>query len=257
MIATRPYRLWSDERLEQARSKVEAAVTDWAQLWSAESGPCAISGRRFSADDFEPNTDGAWRIGVGQSGGWVAMRNDDAGREFIECMLSGSAVPGRGKPPIVSALIDKCSHDLRARLLPAEPASWSDSPARIREIMSEAFRPGAGAVKFTITQESRGFELVMDGEGVAHLAGKAMTPLFKGGLVDRRDAIQAEKVRLSVEAGGADISLGDLSTLRSGDVLVLDTRFDELFRIATTKGVSLGSCYLGFVDGRKAVQLRQ
>jgi hypothetical protein len=75
-----------------------------------------------------------------------------------------------------------------------------------------------------------------------------------GPLEPLRGAIESGTVRLEVLAGEAEMAVGELATLKPGDVIKLNHKLERPLAVRIHEGEAIGTGYLGTRHGRPAVR---
>jgi flagellar motor switch/type III secretory pathway protein FliN len=83
---------------------------------------------------------------------------------------------------------------------------------------------------------------------------RAEAPRSDGPLEPLRGAIESGTVRLEVLAGEAEMAVGELATLRLGDVIKLNHKLERPLAVRIHEGEAIGTGYLGTRHGRTAVR---
>jgi flagellar motor switch protein FliM len=74
-------------------------------------------------------------------------------------------------------------------------------------------------------------------------------------LNSRQEAISFQRTSLDVRAGEATLTVRELVSLSEGDVIRLNTKVGEPFRVLSSRNKSVCYAFIGAQDGNRAVQL--
>lgn len=260
-ITAYPLRWWSAAALGTLRERVATACTEWASPWGLRAGCLEAANAsevpRLATLPWQAlNVNGLWLGGAERSLAEVlqadlfgepvqpgSLAQEVAVRAATELVNTLSAVFGAQVPDVSPAL-------------PAPPEADA--------------RPWSGAVRMRLAWGRSGAEHwlhISPRLTVAHAslqsASTAKPGAFRGKLTPVLQAIGQEPLSFQVELLPAELSLGDLESLRVGDVLTLPHRLETPLTVRSNSGDGGHSsplaptclAFLGARGGRRAIEL--
>ena len=255
----RPFILLSKSKLRLLQQSLMQSVQQWASNWGLAAQDVALDcqpaapalARYHWQHSYAKGEQLAW---LGWQPGLLAQLHnamfDNAG-SAANVVNAGSAGSVAGE---------------------AAQAALADLAHRLVQPFGLA-RTGAQALTPTCLAHASGavhVQLGLDGEPVLnalleHASWQAwwasLNPLpaasdpARAALVARTHALGKEAVRLRVQAGQAEVSVGNLLSLAVGDVIRFNHPIDTPLQVVTEQGVRVFDGFLGLQDSAKALEL--
>ncbi|MDN8618020.1 FliM/FliN family flagellar motor C-terminal domain-containing protein [Variovorax ginsengisoli] len=259
----RALRRWSAAQREAVRARFASMSRTWCEAWLSQRDGAALEGTvevgepdmamtPLSEDQacwtFAPTTSAAARPPTGAaSAAMLALAREMFG-------------PDRTEAPLARHVVRVAWDDWMQRIaalpvdLATEPQSFTKAPSRRPD-------PWSGALCVSWSWCGGTWQIGLPYRAVAALLGphEAMSPASpsRNGAppkvaLDR--ALERQAVGLRVTLTGTQLDLGQLQSLKVGDVIPLAHRLDAPARITVGDGARLCDGWLGQVDGRIAVE---
>ncbi|MGZ3182495.1 MAG: FliM/FliN family flagellar motor C-terminal domain-containing protein [Telluria sp.] len=249
-----PYRLLKRSACAALAERAAAALARWSADWAAlpDHTLACVDATRAPAGFAAGAAVQAHRL----AGGGQAWSAQPAGApRWLEQQLFGleelDAAAGRHRASALGAgVAEEALADLHTALLAALTGQQPDGPGDAGAPPAAAWRRGAGLVLCTVRFGARSLQWLAPVPAAAPPAPTRRPPLQP-----LRAALAARTVRLHVELGEAEVTLGDLRGLRIGDVLALPAPLGAPLRVANAAGVTLCHGHLGAAGGQRAVEL--
>jgi len=244
-MAMRVYALLAERVLTVVLTALDAAAATWARDWGVAS-PALVCRRAW---DGAVPASYRTRFGAadGEGSAWLAWPDALPGalqRELFGADRGVQAVPG-GEAELAaasaSAALSALETALGVAVLDLDPQRSADtsSPASLRAA-------GSGAVLAELRFERHTLSVLLDAAAVTRCAASAVQPQPAPlAALDYRALLDRQPVRLSVDAGRANVALGSLLALAPGDVIRLDTLADAPLAARGADGAILLRGYLG------------
>lgn len=260
----RPLRRWSAAQREAVRDRFASMSRTWCEEWlsprdgtvsetTIEVGEPDRAMAPLSEDQacwtFAPTSSAAARPLTGAaSAAMLALAREMFG-------------PDRTEAPLARHVVRAAWDDWMQRIS-ALPVDLSTEPRSFTKAPSAGSNPWSGALCVSWSWCGGVWQIGLPHRAVAALLGpqEAMSPASpaRSGTppkvaLDR--ALGRQTVGLRVTLTGAQLDLGQLQSLKIGDVIPLAHRLDAPARITAADGASLCDGWLGQLEGRIAVQL--
>jgi hypothetical protein len=245
----RPLPVLRARDLAAAETAARKALREWESAWgtlpggdaaaTAAGGPAPLPGSSFAP----------WRL---PGGGWLWAAMAPAARRWFQQALAGGSgedAEGLRDSALGAALAEEALPALvrgvgRA-LCAAEPEPDAAGPAGL---------PARGALLLRLGGAVHALHLLVPQACLACLPRGASRPSGRP-VAPLADALAPARVRLSVQVGTAELTIGHLATLAEGDVITLATRLDQPLTLLAPGGAAAGQAYLGMRAGARAVRL--
>ena len=263
-LQSRPFSLVAGSRLQVLRTRIVAVLDAWCADWGMAAGEMTVCchrawehpalARRHWQPVEEPMVVGAWRV---IEPGFVAqVQMQILPPERAETVPSTS-MAGAAAQKAVQAMTTRMS------ALTQGGAGTHTSVAACFAYASGAlvveFNLGASSMIWlfdaaAVTQLAPVMAITAAAAAAAAAAASASLALSLPPLVPRRQAIANLPVRLVVEAGRAEVNVGNFLTLLAGDVVRLNRSIDAPLQVLAEGGGIVFDGYLGKVDKVMAVE---
>lgn len=233
-----------------ARAAVDAWRAAYGPALDAAAAPCAAA-----AGPVAEPVRACWRDG--QRVLWLAW--DDA--QVLQCAeaLFGPVDGAAVAPDIAAGVLAALAGHLAHALLPATaamPRAGATAPADA--IDPAALAIASGAVQWTINVGAASVRCVLSAAAAAALAPvKAPAKLPALPVLAWRTALADVPVRLTIEAGRAEVGAGSLLHCGPGDVIRLETPADQPLDVRAPGGAHLFYGFLGRAGSHAAVEVTQ
>lgn len=244
----RPLRGWSAAQREALCAAIEQTLSDWRSAWGL-----AEPGVHVHCDsDLPPQAEG-WQAWPGESAGCTVWGLGGAAQADLVAALFGEGAP---VSPLAAEVAAACAEDALDRLAALFGVHRGTREARGPCAADTA--PWSGA--FTVGLPAPlGGHLVVSGPAV-HCwlqARGLLSPVVPcaGGLAPVAECVATRRLTLRARMAGCTLTLGDLATLRPGDVVRLDQRLDAPLCLADGDGAPVLAGYLARQGERLALEL--
>jgi len=285
---TRPLRCWSALQVRQVCSLLEAELARWCAAWGWPR-PVHVRPAPLESLDSE-NADVAaavaWSMlhaaATYDAQVWIGLPRN-AVAEVRSILLGADANARLPQTPdsvaglpfvasMASSLAQRAWNDhlegLRRML--AEPESPSSgtpqAPADVSawpDALVAWKRAWSGALRIEVSLLTGPCTLVLGCERVAAILGgtthtrRAFPKSAQAALVSLRDALSRRTFKLTADLGAVELSLGDLRSLRAGDVIPLPHALDQPLAVRSGSGPVLCRAWLGRQGSRRALRLER
>jgi len=256
-MSVQPFTMLGDSSLAAVRQVLERIVRGWATAWGVEAVPaCACVRGEDAPVDVLPR----WEEGCASRDGhfWLeatAGWHEDVTREVFHAEYAyGADTPASMLAPAVGAKADAELRDaIREALLPGA-TERVDAPG------VGARRRGMGSVFISLRIGHQRCVGLLNAAAVRALVARTgqrqAPPALPGlGKLALGRALQDLAVKLPVELGRTQISLGTLLEAGVGDVIRLGTHVEEPVTICGPEGAAIIYGWLGRQGDRMAVEL--
>lgn len=257
----RPLHHWPKARQEAVRVHFAEIHRAWCADWLPASGTAASSDSAVWLSDsvaetaFVPEGTTIFWSFVDAS---VVTTGCAAVHAIARAMFGSDAV--RDVPGIANGAARAAWNDWLRRLaaLPVPEASGLQEVAPPKG--GVAARPWSGALWLRWCWCGGLWRLALPHEVVAAWASgesaKPAPPALADPSITRLDqALARERITLRTVLGGAELTLGQLQSLRIGDVIPLAHRLDAPLNVVTAEGAALCEGWLGQRQGRVAIEM--
>lgn len=249
--AARALRWWTDKTLAPLRASLDTACSEWSARWGV-SAECLRLANACQAT--EPILE-SW-LALAAPAVWIGC-TDNRLADLLHRELFRSAA----RPDTLANDVATRAADELASALATSFAAGSSEPAPSPS--ADDLKPWSGAVRIQLALGANASACWLHASAEALLAylskpnttGNA-TSLTKLAPVLR--AIAHEPLSFRVELTPAELRLGDLQSLRIGDVLTLPHRLETPLSVLPgndTSTTPMGLAYLGARNGHRAIEL--
>ena len=266
-LQSRPFSLVAGSRLQALRTRIVAVLDAWCADWGMAAGGMTV--RCHRAWEHPALARRTWQAGVsvgvpGAGGGWQVIEPGFVAQVQMQILpperaetVPSTSMAGAAAQKVVQALTTRMS-------ALAQGGAGAHIGAHIGTQTSAAacfaYASGALVVEFNLGASSMIW--LFDAAAVTQLApvmaitaaASASSALTLPPLVPRRQAIANLPVRLVVEAGRAEVNVGNFLTLLAGDVVRLNRSIDAPLQVLAEGGGIVFDGYLGKVDKVMAVE---
>ena len=263
--AARPLRHWSDAALARARASVERTWNDWCVRWQLESGEASA----LNACDDEALPGVAWQRVAGQSMWLAASASDAASPEGVlkAALFGQGSAQSTAESPVALAVSAEAVADLLrslGQLANASSAGKRSADAGESPSGGDSRRwSGALGIRLATVGDGHATSWRLHcSESVASVLCGGMPPAPArphAPLVGVAAALEKQTLAFRVCLEDTPLTLGNVQSLRIGDVLPLAHRLDQPLRVmaplAATDAPSFCAAYLGSLDNFRAVEL--
>lgn len=250
-----PIVLLGASRRQQLTQSLSQGLQAWRQQWS---GGSHVAVHIEPAESFTRKAHlpgGRLQAFVAETAGeplLVMAASIDMQHELLGLTASRTAVDGGGE--VAHAVVAEAFEALCQRLASIKSAEGIS----VRSCQGDALAQLWSRNGWTVTFKTAGDRVLM----WARLSPRlllAMLPVQAAKpaepLASRRSAIGEEIVGVQAWLGEAEVALADLTTLRVGDVILLDASIEGAGHLALSDGRPLAGIRLGSVVGRRAVSV--
>jgi len=242
-MRTRPYKLFGAHERALLTELVEQAVRHWAGDWFPARP--ALRLESFPADLQKRE----W-LGFGNPAGeWWALAATDAELDALAAALCGTGEVRTSRSSLAVAVARSALQDLAAALL-------GGSAAPLERAAPDFSASGSAAFAARVTLGEATLRLVSSPEWTLRALRERLPAPAPAQLTGRRLALGSRAVELRVVAGWAELALGELRGLQTGDVIALDTRIDRpMSLVLDGRDAPLCGARVGVKDGYRAALL--
>jgi len=257
-MGVQAYKLVNRSERERLAGRVQEVVRAFIARVTREPAEAACTVSALGEGEQIRSDPKVWMVGtrsgmtvvaVGLSEGWT--------REFARLLLGGALAEGLDAAGLEAvgelgdALLQECGAALAVAL---EPSGTSPEPPLQWE-RGSALQPGFAGQATMMAACNLGEQLpmlmVLGSELVlGYLAGDTRAYPGTGALEPLRSAIHSGSVPLEVVAGGAEMAVGELATIKVGDVIKLDRTLEQPLTIRVRDGQTVGTVFLAAHRGR-------
>ncbi|MGD8911373.1 MAG: FliM/FliN family flagellar motor C-terminal domain-containing protein [Candidatus Thiodiazotropha sp.] len=233
-MRTHPYRLIGD-RLEQAlRQALEPVMKSWVADWLPEESAFSLATLTplFDYCQNQQSTEIELLLNWVDDNWCGVLKPADTG--LLGCLLIG-AVEDMSEEMALSTLLQDIAQqalaDLAQRILSGTQATYDSVPFFVTDkpFPKGAELRGSGAVVIGFRVSSLSFNCVVSPLTVERYLDGLDTSCQKSNrkLIPLQAALGNQKLNARVSIGSAVLSLGELATIRVGDVVTLDKHINE------------------------------
>lgn len=256
-----PYKLINSAE----RVRLEKAVTDVAQDWSKHWLQMALAApvECLTADVASSERSGPYQAYVSDGAVLLHAATASSLLHTFATQTFGASVnhvdpSANGPSHLLREVFQLALLDLASRFRDAVGVG-EGADVDVIESAPDArvWRRGSGAalVKYPLGDES--MVLVLSAPLVRDLLATKREKTFAGSRpMSLMQCVESRSVTLQAWVGEAEIDLGLLHSLTSGDVIELDTHFQEPLQVSLPGISAAANAYLGHVAGRRSIQLK-
>jgi flagellar motor switch/type III secretory pathway protein FliN len=247
--------LHGDSALRNAQALVDACLQQWAKGWGVVLNDSAA----LTALDPRSASRMPWSCWQGSAGQRIWIQIPDGFANWCERQIFGSAKQkAKIERHAESIIARSIAQDAVQALLGALAAVGEADPGLIsREPDVEALpdallQQGTGALQMTWAPAPGRPLLVVYSALIA-------APTIRAGrseLVPLDQVLAPQRLRLQVQLGAAEITLGQLQSLHVGDVIRLDRHLDEALLVQDAAAQKMFSAYPGRVQAHRAIEIQ-
>lgn len=281
-LQSRPFSLVAGSRLQALRTRIVSLLDAWCADWGVAAGEMtvlchrawenpALARRNWQAAGAlaagEPGAGGAWQVTEPGFVAQVQMQILPPERaEFVPSIVLSTGMAGAAAQKAVQALTARMSA-LTQGGESAHTGGHTDAHTGAhtgaQASVAACFACASGALAVDLTLGASSMIWLFDAAAVTQLApivsitaaaASASPTLSLAPLVPRRQAIANLPVTLVVEAGRAEVNVGNFLTLLAGDVVRLNRSIDAPLQVLAEGGGIVFDGYLGKVDDVMAVE---
>lgn len=230
----RPYRLIGERLRGSLSRRLEPLITEWVEEWLPEE-------RSFSFLGVAPLYDHCRDKGpirVNRLVSWVDDNWCAILRPVEEGLLGAMLIAAKAQEmdELASSMLLRTAArqaliELAQRLLSGFQASHDNIPSFVTDnpLPKGAELLGSGAMVISFKVDSTAFDYVVSPVTVERYIEAVDAPTREKGkeLAPLNTALGNQKVRASISLGSAELSLGELASIRIGDVVTLDKLIDQ------------------------------
>ena len=251
-----PYALLGSSRRAALRNALIDRLTNWRQQWSTAASAIAVSVPESPAAGWAQFTHGQGALFTGSVDG-TALLQAHVTAGFLPALLGldcrASEVTSRDVAGQLRAKVLKSLWGELAKGMNAE-ATCFDAEATTQAARLDAARrqralpvgiATATTDLCTLILHPRLIELLAPSRGASG-AGRPER---------RQDAIAAQRLRVETVLGEVELPFGELRSLRSGDVIVLDKSLSEPLRLVIETGTRVAAVAIGSAGAMRAVRV--
>lgn len=235
----RPFRLCGATEASETVARCREAMLAWQRDWLPSSAPTLELSVGIGGSAMSTDLGAEWLMIAGAKGTCWASPTTQAGLERLLC-------GGSSRPRSIASTISRMALDALMSSIAGCAERTESLPA---EGVDRLFEHGRPILTITLGGCERiSLLLEQPDDRPAQRAGT-------GALALPIKALSEQPVQLEVVLGTAELELGQLVTLASGDVLRLGTRLDQSveMRVAGERLSCAG--YVGVAEGRLAIEL--
>jgi hypothetical protein len=258
-MRVRPFYLVGDAHLQACERKVRQAVADWAQAWFATAPAIGVECVHADGAEAARMKVGAMVAGAAQE--WFAAWPDAGFEAALACALAGNRVGGAAEAigSIERRLLDRVRADLVRQVAIAsgvEAAAASEAAGgETQELLQAAAAKGGGCVAASVALEGARLRLLV-GPGLIKRMVESPRRLAPARRLDScLEALVGKALEMQGVAGRVTLTIGDLQSLKAGDILRLDRSIGEPVLLESPGGQPVGQGYLGKSEGQRALQV--
>lgn len=256
-----PLRLLGEAGLATVHAAAVAALAGWQRGYVGSAGADTVSAWTAAAPSTAaPAPMACWRDGERRL--WLEHADDAAA--MLAQRLFGDGAAGPIARKLAAGALVALGDALAAALLPAtaaHPRAGSAAAPRVRTDSPAPadLAPGAGAAACSVRVGALNLRCILSGEAVEALQRRALAPppaaLPPLPQLAMREVLRDVPVRLTIEAGGAQVGAGSLLDCGPGDIVRLDTASNAPLKVLAPGGATVFYGFLGRVGEHSAVEV--
>ena len=250
----RTYRLLGDSALAAAKAAVLAGIERWEHAWGAKLPTAGLQLKPASA---LAETRSEWQQWQDANGNRIWLAAPEGLARVCERLLFGERQQAQlldrhlDSPIAQGAAADAAQALLQAL---AEAGQGSDMVCTGRMAPTdELFRHGAGVVALEWS--------LVPGKPLLVLYPKLVAAPIKGEpaqpVARLMPALASQPLRLTVELGQVELTLGQLESLHVGDVIRLDKHLDDTLLVQGLDGSAVCLAHAGRHDTHRAIEVQK
>jgi flagellar motor switch/type III secretory pathway protein FliN len=229
-----PYRLIG-KRLERSlRKELEPIINSWGRDWLADEIPLSIKKIMPLFDYFQNEGSAvAHKLVNWVDDNWCGLLLSEELERF-GVLLTGMAdedVEIDSQSFLLPDVAQQALIELAQRMLSGDRTPYENIPFFITEnlLPKDAEHRGSGTIVVRISIEELLFDYIVSPVTVERYLKTVDSPPdeIRNQLTSLQSALGNQKLRTSVSLGSAELSLGELATIRIGDVVSLDKCINE------------------------------
>lgn len=255
MIQATPFRLLNNDDCNRIQALIETQLNAWSKIWFSVSPEIG-----FALDEkfaVSPESRNDWRILTIDHDNWVAWHFADASwRDYARLLLGASVGPVSVPSPLINDLLRDCMTDLASRILVVTDEDAKPIASTIESLAHLPTGYGSGAIQGKLCNGLPSLFLAIGGGTVASLLGPRPSPESNhAALASRESAIGSELVHLDIVLGSTELSLAELANISVGDVIRVQSPYQQPVIARGSDGIPLLKVHLGTRGERKAIQV--
>jgi flagellar motor switch/type III secretory pathway protein FliN len=247
----RPFALLADSRLRAVSARLSSLCHLWCADWgfydAAFTIECVRAWESPILTDFTDLTSAGWQRSYGVDGAmaWMAWQADFE-RQLQRCMFAPDRIDSSATVTgIAASAARQALQDLVGRMaILAELGVENVKPKMHPPASFLAY--ASGALLITVTVSGQALTCLFGCPCLESLVGQSDVNVTKlSVLTQRKQAIGNVPLRLMVEAGQAEVTVGNLMILAIGDVIRLNRSIDAPLSVQIPPGQRLFDAHLG------------
>lgn len=248
------YKLYGDSEQERIVACVQDRLNRWLSEWIDREDAC----QDLSVTHESVFEDAAlyWRLYSNTSGTYFAIAAGSDASLWVPQLLYGNKLP-TGVLSSDSALVNPMGEEILSALATKFIGpSLPDMELTNNTLGRITHNDGMGLLVFTVSIESGMQFRILVGQELADQFCKDM-PVKNADvhLVSLTSALSSQTVHLTVSAGEGELSVDEILTLRTGDVVPLSLKVRDWMKVQTLDGRVIAKGNLGMRQGHFAVQV--
>ncbi|HEX7640600.1 MAG TPA: FliM/FliN family flagellar motor C-terminal domain-containing protein [Burkholderiaceae bacterium] len=259
-MAIYEYALLAQRDADACLARARAAAAQWEEDWCKKPGLDVSCGETLAE---KISSDARWCSHRRADGATFWSYQSDGLARKVQRLLfdldNGSQiVDGRRESAIASSVADEALADLKRNLIRALTAGGATVDVDGEAPPEWQLRRTAGAALIQLAASGNSLGILLPHSLLPNSPSrreKVASASHAAALSPLPDALAATRARLSAELDGVEITLGQLTTLHSGDVLTLNHKLAQPLKIYTTSRHVAALAYLGKQEGQRAAQL--
>ncbi len=264
-MTIRNCRVLKHSELEALSETLNNILSDWCSDWMPKNTDATVTKvRGLSVQDPITNYPQAEYLAAWSNDSWCALLSERSNIELAGQNLLGYSNGNNGSDismgPILQSIVDDALLDLSKRIVAGGEISIDAVPVKSSKkvaIPIDAVQPWSGAVITDVTIASIDMSFMLSGSVVENIIPRKLhnapnVPLAEDIVIQ---GIRDKNVETQIKLKPANLSIGALSKLSPGDVLVLEHKVDSPFKLMINDSNKHCTGYLGKQNGKYAIKL--
>ncbi|WP_137939842.1 FliM/FliN family flagellar motor switch protein [Chitinivorax sp. B] len=250
----RPFFLLSQSYIAGLQSRIRTGIQHWESRWGTQI-PNTL---QIRSPQSLPSNDrqGVWQTWYGQAGLSVLVKSEDVERFCDQVLFADRRQTSLSDRHLESGLaplvVSQAAADFVQQLLSAvrEQPYAAQHHEQPTALPTEIFRAGADVLLISWADtQGKPLNLLVTG-----LPTPAIRSLGRPNQ-SWRQAIGKQHLQVKVELGQVELTVGQIETLRLGDVVKLDQSLDAPLLVRDDQDTPIFHCHPGTQHGHRAISL--
>ena len=266
MSQVRAFRLLGETQLRECKARAEQVFATWEQAWLPRVTEVRLDCLRAGRSDLALAGSGGERavlLEPKEGDGWLLVLSDEGFELALARLLAGTGDVVTGAEPmgeVEKDLLARARDDLLKSLARAwgsgEAVTPNWDPDRWADRVRSAAGAGSGSLVLVVALGQAHLRILL-GPALVQRPRSASRTHAKSArsLSSCLDAIRGRTMQVQVSAGSVALTIGELRSLKAGDILRLNQSIRDPLSLQTATARPIGHAHLGKSGGVRAVQV--